>query len=131
MVPDPTTVWMVREGDPAAIEGTLSIGEGVLTFEPSSGAARVSVPIADIRKARRARTSPVLSVSLSSEAEGGKLYFFFSKPPPLPGGRRDSSPGIFRSARGLDRATAAMSLRAASALVKGQIDECVRELRKG
>jgi hypothetical protein len=122
---------MVPEGDPTAIQGTLSIREGVLAFEPSSGSRKLSVPTRDIRKARRSRISPVLSVSFSSGRGAAKVHFFFSKPPPLPGAGPSVPSGVFRSSRGLERAAAALSLRATNSLKKRTIDEWVRELKRG
>lgn len=122
---------MVREGDPAAVEGTLSIEDAILTFEPATeGAQRVSIPKASIRKVRRGRGGPLLSLSYLGTEGVRKLFFYFAKPPPLPGtGPAVPSP-MLRWGRGLERSAAALALGAGKRLFKREIEAWVSVLRE-
>ena len=131
MPPEPTVIWMVREGDPTATEGTLSLDDAILRFTPKdrSHGEPIELRAADIRKARRARMSPFMSLTHSSEQGVMKLYVYFSKPPPLPSEKPPGSSSMLRP-RGLERSAAALSLRDASRLVRSEIESWVRELRR-
>ena len=129
-MPKPTVVWMVREGDPTATEGTLSIDDTVLRFAPAGGAEELTIPFGEITKVRRARGGPLLSL-FYLDAEGDrKLYVYFAKPPPLPGERPLSPLPRSRWPRGLERAAGALALRASSRLLKRDMDAWVGELRR-
>ncbi|MGH2692029.1 MAG: hypothetical protein ACRDHM_05955 [Actinomycetota bacterium] len=131
MPPEPILVWMVREGDPTATEGTLSIDGRTLVFRPSAAAADgVEIQIQDIGRVRRARGSPFLTVTLTGPERPQKLFVYFAKPPPLPGERPTVPIPIFRAPRGLERSAAALSLRATNRLFRNEIDSWVRALRE-
>src|SRR5688500_9397086 len=92
--PEPSHVWLVREGDPSATEGVLALEGADLTFASSTESERVRVPVQHLRRVRRRRATPVMTCVSVSPSAGGeeRLFFYFAKPPPLPGERpaRDS-----------------------------------------
>jgi hypothetical protein len=129
--PEPSRVWLVREGDPRTTEGKLSLEGTILTFESSMGSEPFQLPAEQLRGIRRRRGTPVLTMrSVSAEGEE-RLYFYFAKPPPLPGERRDADsvvPGAL-APRGLERSAAALTMRQANRLLKEEIEGWVRALR--
>jgi hypothetical protein len=130
--PDPTRVWLVREGDPDAIEGTLALEGGSLTFVPEGrDQETVAIPVRGIRKARRRRGTPVLTLSYPRPDGMGSLFVYFAKPPPLPGERRDAAAGVpgVLAPRGLERSAAALTMRQTNKLLKEEIEGWVRALR--
>ena len=131
MGPEPVTAWMVREGDPSAEEGTLSMAGNALSFEPASGTKPSEIPIDRIQNVRRARGSPVMSISFLGEERVEKVFVYFAKPPPLPGERPTVPMPLFRSPKGLEKSAAALSLRASNRLLKREIDGWVEALRGG
>jgi hypothetical protein len=127
--PEPTRVWLVREGDPNAIEGILSIDASSLTFVPQAGGTgKMVIPIAEIRGVRRRRGTPILTLVAPGEEGLRKLFAYFVKPPPLPGERTSAPKRMIRGPRTLERSAAAMTLRAANGLLKRDIDAWVRAL---
>jgi hypothetical protein len=126
---------MVREGDPTAVEGTLSIEGATLVFVPSAGdGEQVRLPASSIRRVRRGRGSPLLSLSYRDGEGVGKLFVYFAKPPPLPGSRPSTPPPLLRWPRGLERSAAALAMGASKRLLKRDIDawvQALRELREG
>jgi hypothetical protein len=129
-VQPPTTVWLVREGDPNATEGTLSIEGHSLTFAPADeDSEKIAIPIAGIRKARRRRGTPVLGLSYTGPDGMRRLFIYFAKPPPLPGTQPRPPSSIFRSAKAIERSAAARALQASSRVVKREIEAWVRALR--
>ena len=131
MVPEPSRVWLVREGDPDASEGTLSLQGGSLVFA-SAGSHQnsVAIPVKEIRKLRRRRGTPVLTLSYAGPDGMGSLFVYFAKPPPLPGSHRTSPTPTLFGARGLERSAAALTLRQVNKLLKGEIEEWIRALRE-
>lgn len=82
MATAPTTVWAVRLGASGdEVEGTLSLQGDDLVF--SMDEADLRIALADVRKAKRTRGSPVLTVEHIQEGEIARHAFFFVKPPPL------------------------------------------------
>ena len=129
--PAPTTVWLVREGDPGATEGTLSLDHQVLRFVPGASASEaVSLPVGDIEKVRRGRGSPLLSITYRGPEGARKLFFYFAKPPPLAGSTLSAPTPMDRWGRGLERSAAAMTLRASNKLLKKEIGDWVEALRE-
>ena len=132
MPPDPARVWLVREGDPDATEGTLSLEGGSLTFVPEGrDQETMAIPVKGIRKVRRRRGTPVLTLSYPRPEGMGTLFVYFAKPPPLPGEGREAGsmvPGVL-APRGLERSAAALTMRQANRLLKDEIDGWVRALR--
>lgn len=123
-------VWLVREGDPIATEGTLSIEGPNLTFAPAGNeAGKVAIPIASMRRVRRRRGTPILALSYPEPNGMAKLFLYFAKPPPLPEDPTPSPVPLFRRPRGLERSAAALALRATHRLLKREIDTWVRALR--
>lgn len=128
--PELTSVWLVRERDPVAIEGTLSIEADTLSFLASDpDFEKLEVPIREITGARRSRGSPVLTVAFPTPGGPRRIFVYFAKPPPLPGKGPSARLPLFRPPRGLERSAAALSLRAANKLLKREIDGWVRALR--
>jgi hypothetical protein len=90
----------------------------------------VAIPIADITGVRRHLGAPLLKVSFRGEEGKVRAYFYFAKPPPLPGERPPSPLPLFRWPRGLERSAAALALRATNRLVRREIEGWVRALRE-
>ncbi len=127
--PEPTRVWLVREGDPTAVEGTLSIEDRGLRFRPAAPAVRgVMVSFDELAQVRRRRGTPLLMVITGTGAARERLFFYFASPPPLPSASSGVPP---RGPRGVERSAALLTLRAANRLHKEEIDVWVRELRAG
>jgi hypothetical protein len=122
-------VWLVREGDPTATEGTLSIEADILRFAPETGEA-LGVPVDTIEKVRRNRGSPLLSLTHRGPDGARRLFFYFVKPPPLPGSKPSAPTPMARWARGVERTAAAMTLRASNKLVKREVGAWVEALRE-
>jgi len=106
-VPEPTTVWavdLVREPKKDR-QGTLSLENGQLVFEPrSSTASAVRIPLDAIRRVRRVRGSPVMLVVHAGSASTLETAFYFVQPPPLEPvvGKRDR-PTVLSFGRGSKR----------------------------
>jgi hypothetical protein len=83
--PEPTTVWAVRLGvSNDDFKGTLALEPADLVFTHQDTSVRIKV--ADIRKVKRTRGSPVLTVEAASDTADGKparYAFFFAPPPPI------------------------------------------------
>ena len=62
---EPVTVWRVqlRRGDVGDREGTLRLEDDALVFEDLVSASEITLPLADIRSARRVKGSPILIVA--------------------------------------------------------------------
>ena len=85
-MPEAVTVWMVELSPGLAAQerrGTLSLQPDVIAFVPSDGSADVSIPLAEVRKARRLRGSPVLVVTHDVGGRAVRTAFYFVQPPPL------------------------------------------------
>ena len=78
----PTTVWAVRIGvSNEDAEGTLSLEDGHLVFTLEEGL--LDIPLADVRRVRRVRGSPILLVDQEEGNRVARFAFYFAKPPPL------------------------------------------------
>lgn len=131
MPPQPSRVWLVREGSPSAIEGTLSLEGGSLTFAPEGlDQQTVAIAVKGIRRVRRRRGTPVLTLSYPRPEGKGSLFVYFAKPPPLPGARPGYSGPTLLAPRGLDRSAGVLTLRQANKLLRSEIDAWVRALRE-
>jgi hypothetical protein len=85
-MPEAVTVWMVELSPGLASEerrGTLSLQPDVIAFVPSDGSKDVRIPLAQVRKARRLRGSPVLVVTHDAGGRAVRTAFYFAQPPPL------------------------------------------------
>jgi hypothetical protein len=98
-------VWMVhsltsKEGN----KGHLELEPGRLVFRPDSTDGETILPLAEIRRFRRVRGTPVLEVVLTSSIERpSRMGFYFVRPPSL-----DPRPGKrFRAERAARRAAVA------------------------
>jgi hypothetical protein len=93
-VEDHVTVWAVDLGRDALLKerrGTLSLDAGALRFEPAAeGQPEVLIALAEIRKVRRLKGSPVLLVVRPWEGGDRITAFYFVQPPPLEAFRRDT-----------------------------------------
>jgi hypothetical protein len=124
-------VWLVREGDPGTTEGTLSLEDQLLRFVPSASASEtVSIPLSGLERVRRGRGSPLLSLTYRDPEGARKLFFYFAKPPPLPGSTPSAPTPMDRWGRGLERSAAAMTLRASNRLLKKEVGAWVEALRE-
>jgi hypothetical protein len=106
-MPEPTTVWavdLIREPKKDR-QGTLSLDEGQLVFEPrSSTASALRIPLDAIRRVRRLRGSPVMVVAHRGSEMTLETAFYFVQPPPLEPviGERDR-PTVLSFGRGSKR----------------------------
>ncbi|HZD80328.1 MAG TPA: hypothetical protein VE646_09855 [Actinomycetota bacterium] len=83
-MPEPITVWAVELGrSPNDRKGTLTLREDGLHFEPGDGSREISIALAELRKVRRLRGSPVLMVAHLEEGRIRRTAFYFVQPPPL------------------------------------------------
>ena len=93
-VVESVTVWAVELGQGASMQerrGSLSLDETSLRFEPASEAhADTCIALAEIRKVRRLKGSPVLLVVSPGERGDRTTAFYFVQPPPLDAFRRDT-----------------------------------------
>ncbi len=83
-----TTVWEVelRPGGPMDDrKGSLVLEADALVFEPADGRAPRRIALAEIRKLRRLRGSPVLLVIHASGSVPTRIAYYFAQPPPLEG----------------------------------------------
>jgi hypothetical protein len=129
---EPTRVWLVREGRPEAVPGVLGLERHSLTFTPDRDDP-LPIPTNRIRRVRRRRGTPILEVTYTDARAGeSRLFFYFARPPPLPGvsersGRRKPSSWILPT-KGLQQAASAMSLRAANRALRATIEAWVRRI---
>ena len=79
-----TQVWAVRlSGLQREVKGSIELQDGSLVFNAADGSPGERIPVADLRKVRRIRGSPVLVIEYVTGSVGAKAAFFFSKPPPV------------------------------------------------
>jgi len=93
-MPEAVTVWMVELSPGLAGQerrGTLSLQPDVIAFVPSDGSEDVRIPLAQVRKARRLRGSPVLAVTHDAGGRVVRTAFYVAQPPPLENLRRESA----------------------------------------
>jgi hypothetical protein len=135
VAPEPRRVWLVRPGRAESIPGLLTLERESLTFvsgpETEGG---LPIPLNRITKARRRRLTPILEVTYTSaRADQAMVFFYFARPPPLPGNRVDTGrrgPGFgLLPTKGLEQTASAMTLRAANKRLKGTIDRWVEAIR--
>lgn len=123
-MPDPVKVWMARPGREDTPSGLLSLVESTLWFEGSGSTVRVAA--ADILKVRRARGSPVITVSWAQEGERREMALYFVEPGPL----EWSTEPPWVPGRGLDRTLALMRLRQANKELKPLVKEWTEAIRR-
>ena len=90
---DRVTVWAVELGQGTSMEerrGTLSLDDASLRFEPDGETRETCIALAEIRRVRRLRGSPVLIVVSPDEGKDRTTAFYFVQPPPLDAFRRDT-----------------------------------------
>ena len=126
-------MWLVRPGRPESVPGLLTLEREALTFVSGPEAA-LPIPLNRIAKARRRRLTPILEVTYTSaRADQAVVYFYFARPPPLPGNRADTGrrgPGFgLLPTKGLEQTASAMTLRSANKRLKGTIDGWVEAIR--
>jgi hypothetical protein len=130
--PEPRRVWLVREGRPRAVRGTLALERHSLTFTPEDDEP-LPIPINRIRRARRLRGTPILEVAYTdARAQESRLFLYFARPPPLPGAGRDSgwrrATSWILPTKGLQQTASAMSLRAGGKELRPTIESWVRAI---
>lgn len=96
---DAVKVWAVRLGFPdSEAEGILRLDDEGLTFTLTSE-GELRWPLEVIRRAKRVRGSPVLTLDVVEGDEAVRFAFFFVKPPSLsPKGRESKGRAKRRSA---------------------------------
>ncbi len=85
-MPESVTVWLVELSTGLAArerKGTLSLQPDVIAFSPSDGSEDLRIPLAQVRKARRLRGSPVLLVTHDAGGRTVRTALYFVQPPPL------------------------------------------------
>jgi hypothetical protein len=132
--PPPTRVWLYEPGGPGSVRGTLSLEPGALRFSPQEGEALL-IETGAVRNVRRHRLTPVLEVRWKRTAgdPDGLAYFYFAEPPtlPEPGEKADRSPYqvLLPNKRHIERSGTLLSMRAASKLLKADIQKWVEAVR--
>jgi hypothetical protein len=133
--PLPTRVWLYTpEGDSDAIAGMLSLEGSELVFS-RAGTEAVRIDAAAVHSVRRHRLTPVLEVRYrrGGREPDGLAFFYFAEPPPLPepGEKADRPPHemLLPSRRHIERSGSLLSMRAASRLLKRDIDGWVGAIR--
>ena len=90
----------------------------------------LAITVREIRRVRRRRGTPVLTISHPGPDGMESLFVYFAKPPPLPGTRGASPTPTLFTARGLERSAAALTLRQLNRLLRTEIEGWVRALRE-
>jgi hypothetical protein len=123
-MPDPVKVWMARPGREDTPSGVLSLVESTLWFEGPGTTIRV--PAGDIVKVRRARGSPVMTVTWADQGEKREVAFYFVEPGPIEWVPEPPwMPG-----RGIDRTLSLMRLREANRQLKPLVKEWTEAIRR-
>ncbi len=65
------------------IPGTLMLGDEAVVFTDSRSSAQTSFPLAELRKPKRVRGSPILMLVDRTDSGPRRTAFYFSQPPPL------------------------------------------------
>jgi hypothetical protein len=117
-------VWMARPGHEDTPQGILSLDQSALWFE--GGGTTIQIPAADITKVRRARGSPVITVTWLAEGERRETSFYFAEPGPI----EVSAEPPWMPGRGLDRTISLMRLRAANKELKPVVKEWAAAIRR-
>lgn len=122
-----TTVWMVHARTPMdGVKGFLSLEDQALVFRPAGGrSAETVIPVADVRRVRRARGSPVLEVEIGIPDAPPIIGFYFVKPPPL----TPPSEGYRPFGRYLARRRAIAKLRAGNAERRLDVEAWVEAIK--
>jgi hypothetical protein len=139
-VVDEAIVWMVPlvKGGAEEHRGTLTLEDGVVVFTDRRETDRVTIPVADISKAKRVRGSPILVLTLGEGAGRREVAFYFAPPPPLKGqAKLPSLPRVapFGGVRDTDRTTKKVMrtnvsyLHQANASLKAEIEGWLRAIR--
>jgi hypothetical protein len=83
-VVEETVVWMVplRAGA-KEYKGALTLEPPNLVFTERGDGDRVELPLAEVRRVRRVRGSPVMRIALGDRPNRHEVAFYFSQPPPL------------------------------------------------
>ena len=127
-------MWLVRAGSVDAVPGRLSVDGDVVVFTPHGRTDGQRFQAWAIREARRLRGTPVLKLVVSEGPREVTLLLYFSKPPPVPRPGGPVGRSLLNPTRGLERAAAGMSLRAAARATRELIEEwtgAIRALRGG
>ena len=131
--PAPTTVWLYQPGGPDAVRGTLSLEAASVVFSATGTDDRVEIDRRSVRAVRRHRFTPVLEIRYERRGREAVALFYFAEPPtlPRPGEKADRGPGevLLPSRRHIERSGTLLSMRAASRLLRRDIDRWVRAIR--
>jgi len=82
---DQAVVWMVPlvQGSSEEHRGVLTLEAPDLVFTDRRDTERLAIPLADIRKAKRVRGSPIMVLTLGDGPARREVAFYFAPPPPL------------------------------------------------
>jgi hypothetical protein len=132
-VPQPASVWLYEPGGPDSLPGRLMLDGAAVVFSRADGGT-LRIEAGAVRGVRRHRLTPVLEIRYSRGSDpDGVALFYFAEPPalPEPGEKADRGPyHIFLpSPRNIERSGAALSMRAASKLLRADIDRWVEAIR--
>jgi hypothetical protein len=108
-------------------KGMLLLKEGTLVFRPESDRYGTSVfHMADVRRIRRARASPVLEIHLDIPDSPRIVAFYFVRPPPmrLPDDRFRLFPRYFA------RRSAIAQLRKGNAIKRQEVIEWIEDIEQ-
>jgi hypothetical protein len=82
----PVTVWLVHLGRGEVdndVKGSIEIEGDRLIFTPADGSGTQTFAFSEMRRAKRLRASPVMTVEYLREGSRREAAFYFSQPPPL------------------------------------------------
>jgi len=124
-----STVWMVHARTTLdGVKGVLSLEQRALVFRPDGGrSAETVIPLADVRRVRRAPGSPVLEVRVGIGGSPSVIGFYFVQPPPL----SPPTEGFRLFSRYLARRRAIVKLRGGNAVKRREVEQWVRAVRGG
>ena len=106
----------------------LSLEQRALVFHPDGGrSAETVIPLADVRRVRRAPGSPVLEVRVGIAGSPSVIGFYFVQPPPL----SPPTEGFRLFSRYLARRRAIVKLRGGNAVKRREVEQWVRAVRGG
>lgn len=134
-------VWMVPlvHGSTEEHRGTLTLEPPDLVFTDRGEIERVAIPLAEIRRAKRIRGSPIMMLTIGEGAARREVAFYFAPPPPLksqpkPLDRQRLAP--FGGVRDADKTTKKVMrtnvsyLHQANASKKAEIEDWLKAIRE-
>lgn len=123
-----STVWMVHARTTLdGVRGVLSLESRALVFRPEGGrSAETVIPLANVRRVRRAPGSPVLEARVAIPGGPSVIGFYFVQPPSL----SPPAEGFRLFSRYLARRRAIGKLRAGNAMKRREVERWVQAVRR-